>query len=41
MIDRLIDATDTLDEIVRERVHAGEGASRVQELTMHRSNQDP
>jgi uncharacterized membrane protein YccC len=38
MVDRLIDATDTLDEIVHERVHAGERASRAQELTMHRSN---
>jgi hypothetical protein len=37
IVDRLIDATDTLDEIVRERVHAGQRASPERDQTTHRN----
>ncbi len=40
LADRLIDATDTLDEIVRDRIRNWKRASAVPEQTTHRSNRD-
>ena len=40
LADRLIDATDTLDDIVRDRIQARKSASPVQEQATHRSNQE-